>query len=360
MERLTQRDLRALLLALGKLYAVVDLDAFPQHLLTTLPRVVPSDITGYNEVNPKRARVTGLLEPFVGDVQDVLTRFARHIGEHPVIRYTERTGDGSARKISDFLSQREFRRRGLYREFYRPLGIEHQMAISIPAPASLVIGIVFNRRRPDFSERERLLLDLLRPHVVKAYENAEVVTQLKRRLDRPVGQDGAHDVVVLDRHYRVRWWTERTRRQIGEYLDEVGNARRLPDRLERWVRGQHASITQDAEAPSPRAPLVIERPTKRLVLRLVSDPVGDQHLLLLEEQCRAVGGALESLGLTRRESEVLRWVIEGKTNREIATILALSPLTVRTHLEHMFAKLGVETRTAAAVRGLEALGRVTG
>ena len=52
--------------------------------------------------------------------------------------------------------------------------------------------------------------------------------------------------------------------------------------------------------------------------------------------------------LTSRESEVLYWTIKGKTNRDIGDILGTSPRTVNKHLEHVFTKLGVETRTAAA------------
>jgi DNA-binding NarL/FixJ family response regulator len=57
---------------------------------------------------------------------------------------------------------------------------------------------------------------------------------------------------------------------------------------------------------------------------------------------------LQSLGLTQREVQVLLWVMQGKTNPEIAIILGLSPATVRTHLQNIFPKLGVETRHAAA------------
>lgn len=60
----------------------------------------------------------------------------------------------------------------------------------------------------------------------------------------------------------------------------------------------------------------------------------------------------EHLGLTRREVEVLTLVADGKTNAEIGMILGTSPRTVQKHLEHIFEKLGVETRTAAAVRVL--------
>jgi DNA-binding CsgD family transcriptional regulator len=60
----------------------------------------------------------------------------------------------------------------------------------------------------------------------------------------------------------------------------------------------------------------------------------------------------DRLGLTRREVEVLTWVTDGKTNSEIGLILGTSPRTVQKHLEHIFEKLGVEARTAAAARAL--------
>jgi len=56
----------------------------------------------------------------------------------------------------------------------------------------------------------------------------------------------------------------------------------------------------------------------------------------------------EAFHLTTREAEALYWVICGKTNRDIGDILGASPRTVHKHLEHVFEKLGVETRTAAA------------
>ncbi|MBL9200236.1 MAG: helix-turn-helix transcriptional regulator [Opitutaceae bacterium] len=61
-------------------------------------------------------------------------------------------------------------------------------------------------------------------------------------------------------------------------------------------------------------------------------------------------------GLTPREAEALIWVAQGKTNPEVAGILGISAHTVRTHLERIFAKLGVETRHAAGLRALEVLG----
>ncbi len=57
--------------------------------------------------------------------------------------------------------------------------------------------------------------------------------------------------------------------------------------------------------------------------------------------------------LTARERDVLSWLATGTTDRQIAAMLGVSPRTVHKHLEHVYQKLGVATRTAAVVRVLE-------
>ncbi|MBI3801746.1 MAG: helix-turn-helix transcriptional regulator [Deltaproteobacteria bacterium] len=92
-------------------------------------------------------------------------------------------------------------------------------------------------------------------------------------------------------------------------------------------------------------------------MRLLTEPGGEHYLLLLEERPPPLSvGVLAPLGLTSRETEVLFWVMQGKTNLEIATILEARSRTVQKHLERIYRKLGVETRTAAARQALEMLG----
>ena len=64
---------------------------------------------------------------------------------------------------------------------------------------------------------------------------------------------------------------------------------------------------------------------------------------------------LQTLGITLREAEVLAWVFEGKTNKDIGVILRISPRTVQKHLEHVYQKFAVETRTAAASKAIRHL-----
>jgi DNA-binding CsgD family transcriptional regulator len=83
-------------------------------------------------------------------------------------------------------------------------------------------------------------------------------------------------------------------------------------------------------------------------------------VLVLEEQHHSVPpDVLRSLSLTRRETEVLAWVAEGKTSAEVASILGIGRRAVEKHLERIYPKLGVETRTAAAARAFAALSSPT-
>ncbi len=93
------------------------------------------------------------------------------------------------------------------------------------------------------------------------------------------------------------------------------------------------------------------REEDREILSLLSP-----HLqTLFSPPANADPSALEGLGLTRREQEVLFWVSEGKRNSEIGQILGISSGTVKRHLENLYRKLGVENRHGAARSALEKL-----
>lgn len=344
MVRLTSRDLRAGLTFLRETYALRDLDAFAHHMIAGLPALVGSDYTSYNEVDVRAGRNRGIVNP--PQVEPRLQEtFNRHISEHPLIAHYARTRDARAVKISDFLSRDQFHRLGLYCEFFRSLDIEYQMAFALPGPATLVVGIALNRRRPDFSERDRTLLELLRPHVGQAYQNAGAASRTERELRRFEQGLEALDAGIVWLTTEGRRMSVGARQKLREYLGHAAGSR-LPEALERWVRHQRGLLARQDDMPPPGRPLVLERDGRRLIVRLL--PHGEEALLLLEEEAPPAPAALEALGLTRREAQVLAWLAEGKTNAEIAMILDSRPRTVGKHLERIYQKLGVETRTAAA------------
>lgn len=149
---------------------------------------------------------------------------------------------------------------------------------------------------------------------------------------------------------RIIWQTPLARQWMDAYL--AG-----PEQPDRDAANASLGAWLAALPHSPGAVLTIALPTRRLLFS-VADMRDPQQwtVVLREESGTAQVERLSSLlRLTRREAEVLHWVVMGKTNRDIGDILGMSPRTVNKHLEHVFDKLGVETRTAAAAQAMNRL-----
>ena len=123
-------------------------------------------------------------------------------------------------------------------------------------------------------------------------------------------------------------------RLLTRYFERESSGR-LPDEIEAWLKCRSRRFDTAGSLPSPDLPLTVDRNGSRLLVRRVG------HLLLLKE---------EDALLTKREREIVDLVAEGRTNGEIAVVLTVAPATVRKHLENIYVKLGVHTRTAAAAR----------
>jgi DNA-binding response OmpR family regulator/DNA-binding CsgD family transcriptional regulator len=150
---------------------------------------------------------------------------------------------------------------------------------------------------------------------------------------------------------RAVWQTPLARRLLQRYFAEPEGLPALdgatvPPQLLRWVQEQSA---QGALGHEPR-PLTLVHGARQLVFTLQERTSDDDWLIVMREvsDTAVVEAMMLSFKLTLREAEVLYWVVKGKTNRDIGDILGSSPATVKKHLEHVYEKLGVETRTAAA------------
>lgn len=215
----------------------------PAELLERAHRLVPCDAVSFLDMEPKR-EATYLDQSFPSDAADEEPDdgvFWQHFWDCLPCCYPDVSGDiRSVTTVSDFYTPREYHATGMYIDCMRPFGIEHGAMLSISAPRGRARRLVFFRSRgPDFSDHERLLLSLLRPHLDELYQ----------RLERE--------------------------RRIVPYL-------------------------------------------------------------------------------TTRQVELLRLVALGRTNAEIARELVVSAATVRKHLENIFARLDVATRTGAVARAFPA------
>jgi len=147
------------------------------------------------------------------------------------------------------------------------------------------------------------------------------------------------------------WATPQAQKLLSDTLADAADNFVLPDPMPQWLdqahKGKAGSKTATVASFPGNEQLRLQYMGKlgpnEFLLRLAKDTSGDMPAEFSSE-----------LGLTTREGEVLSWLSKGKTNRDIAQILGLSPRTVDKHLEQIYAKLGVENRTAAAAIAVNA------
>ena len=248
---LRRADLHAGLRFVGAMADVpVGVEAFAEAAVAELARFVPSELTTLSVCDLATARRHVVGQPVGGlDAAD-RAAFDRHFHEHPLVLFHGVRGGTGAHRISDSIPFARFRETSLHAEYYRRIGIDHAVALPIRVGGGTLVSFVLNRRRIDFSDREREWLDLVGPYLARLHRRASATATARE-----------------------------------------------PTRL-----------------PAIPAPV----------------PVGEP--------------------LTAREREVLEWAGAGKTDRDIALLLGCSHRTVQKHLEHVYRKLGVETRTAAVMR----------
>ena len=326
MQRLEAADLGRVVRFLGQAAEVETDDPFPPELLATFRRLVPCDVVCFAELDRvQQETLAGTAFPDDDDDDDVSPDvYWRLRHEHPVCHYQDVTLDFRAFKLSDFVTKRELRRRQIYAEEFRPAGLEYQLLVGLDAPLWHTKVFTFNRSGGrDFGERDRAVLDVLRPHLAQLYRAAEARRGLREAL--VVHERTQGTVVLLDRGDRIAFASTAARDLLDRYFGKTGV--RLPDELRSRLR-------QPRQAGASEL-LRVDARDRSLVVHLVDGA------LLLEERQRIAR-------LTPRERQILELVSKAKTNAEIAEALWLSPGTVRRHLENVFAKLGVHTRTAAA------------
>lgn len=249
MPSISTRDASALLEIVHEGASDTSRDPFPRSVLFGLAGLIPSDAcVGYQEADVSEGFAEVELVEVIGEPPSSKAKDAFHtLGWQNPMHCRLHADDENALRLSDLLTRRERGKLDYNEAVWQPHGIDDALRMWIPAPLGRARSIYLERSGPNYTDRERTLFGLLRPHLIRMWINADS----RRRMD-------------------------------------------------------------------------------------------DAH------------------GLTAREAEILGWVARGKTNAEIAAELFISPLTVRKHLENIFEKLDVRTRTAAAAFARVALTSLPG
>ena len=159
-------------------------------------------------------------------------------------------------------------------------------------------------------------------------------------------------LLAVNSRGKIMWATPQAQKLLSDTLAaDSDDDFVLPDPMQQWLEQ-----AQQGKAGSKAAVTAALPGNEQLRLQYMGKLGANEFLLRLVKDSGADAAAEFSseLGLTTREGEVLSWLAKGKTNRDIAQILGLSPRTVDKHLEQIYSKLGVENRTAAAAIAVNA------
>ena len=162
-------------------------------------------------------------------------------------------------------------------------------------------------------------------------------------------------LLAVDSLGKIMWATPQAQKLLSDTLAADGEDEFvLPDPIPQWL-----DQARKGKAGSKVAVMATLPGNEQLRLQYMGKLGANEFLLRLAKDSGSETPAEFSteLGLTTREGEVLSWLSKGKTNRDIAQILGLSPRTVDKHLEQIYSKLGVENRTAAAAIAVNAKNR---
>jgi DNA-binding CsgD family transcriptional regulator len=160
----------ALLELIGDTHQLLELEAFRQELLHAMRRAVPADWVSLNDVGPGSDTHVTVADP--EPPAHLVPLFAQYAHQNPLVSLHVRTHDGRATRFSDLITREQLHELELYQHVYKPLGVEYQVAFTLPHRRDRILGVALSRCDRDFRDAERDLLNRARPFLIQAYRNA--------------------------------------------------------------------------------------------------------------------------------------------------------------------------------------------
>jgi DNA-binding CsgD family transcriptional regulator len=335
MVELTHLQLRQFSKAIEEVYAPADYAQLHLHFYRVLKRFFAFDYFAYHEIHDDQTQRAIIYPEYPFD----LAAFTTYLHQHPSwIAFTKGGAQGVLR-ITDFVTLANWQHTDLYNLIFRPRNQNHQVGF-IDSTSLPSLGIALNRSNQEFSDNECVAFNLLRPHLAQAFQFCYTLGSAGEPIGFPVQGylevDATGKIIEINRQAILL---------LQEYFGLCGSE--LPATIRSWLN--HRQLTFREQFAAGAGGLIVGGNRKTLTVRAISAPFAPkQRIVLRESDEERQSASLREMGLTPRESEVLLWVSRGKQNSEIATILGVHTRTVTTHLERIYAKLGVETRTAAS------------
>jgi len=349
IKALTSKELRTLSHAAADLYKATTQHAFGNKVHTLVKSFCAAEHAAYGYFDEKKGAYA---EIFSNPDVERMTKWAVPIYNYYVKAYPEIWSgilsprhQGRVLRVRDIVQLPLAKSIGYIEEYAKPTFCEYQMAYYLRG-RNLAI-LTCNRNGREFSDKEMAVVEFLAPHLQAAYDNTlalETRIELEARA-AATQQVIPQEMIWLDDDFAVVEISTRIPPLLKEFFDHVLRFNQLPRKLLDWLRAPKAS-----DPPGALRPLIIRRGSASLKLRFYPEKLPGLNLLTFHRQSLVLTlEDLKPLGLSRRESEVLLWLAQGKTNSEISRILSINRRTVDWHVQSILSKLGVENRMAAAL-----------
>ncbi len=350
MADLSSKEIKAFNQAVLELYQTRTTEDYPAQLYKALRLIIGGTLAAVDWVNPKSSISLACRLFSESEVSPELSAFANSLAPSQSPAWLQCVDE--PRAISDFIDYAQWSRRDLH-WVYQQSGQLDSIGLDVPLTDSLTVRVRdFRERFGRYAESERFKLKLLGPHIRQSYHRMKAQGHIGTGDRRTQGMQ-----VNLGADGRACEWTADAQALLVAYGIHVANDD-LPDTIKTWFLQQKHSLEQSAKVTSGAAPLTYRRGERKLSLYLLRrrEPSPSYWLVMEETEASCdYDNLFPNLSVTRRESEVIFWLGQGKSNAEIAIILGVSPGTIGRHLENVFPKLGVENRFAASLMVTQAL-----
>ena len=272
-------------------------------------------------------------------------RFLAYRAEYPLFQEFVRSGLTAPTRMSDCMGMPALLSTGIYNEFFRPLGIQRQMAVALPSDSLGIPVLALGRSGSDYTAQEQEALHELIPKCVDQIAIERALGDYDLLFQELLNAKAA--IALVSFHCFIGASTPEALSLLNRYFPgELSSRERLPDRIVKWLRScsAHASHTQCFRAPQSQSYLVVSACGN-----------GDRDLIVLKEKRLPKSQLAMRFNLSPRLADVLLLLMKGLSNKEIAKDLGLSPHTVRTLVEQALYRMSASNRTEAAVMARGAL-----
>ena len=186
MTRIRGKEMAAFSKGLETLYGAIDMPSLAGRAIRCLHDLFGCEMASFDLLDLSAVSWNTLVvEPKPPNWDVFLATLQRHAHAHPIVTHAARHGYQNAIRISDLVSLRQYRRSEIYNELCRPYigGMDRQLGFVAKPSTTLAFGVSVNRTGRDFSAEERTVLEMLRPHLERAYAHGQLVADLHRRAE---------------------------------------------------------------------------------------------------------------------------------------------------------------------------------